>query len=179
MVLAKDTLVFVVRVPLVNKVDFTLYKMIPIPHQLSNHTFFHIRIPYMYLMTSIAGDEFVLGASLDGCISIEKRSRICEGLSIHHSRNDAPCKVQLRNNETPDNCEVQQARNHAPYESHQMVIRVHLTNSCSSNLRQAGTRRVQTPRIWVAQVITTLQMLYIKNNIDNHRNARATQPTEM
>lgn len=105
-----NLLIFFIQLPLTEKINFRLYKLIPLPiYNPLTHTHVFIVPSHPYLLMSLTRDKFALLGDLSACETTQEVLRICQGVPIYQVSDETPCEVVLKteaHKTVPRNCKT-------------------------------------------------------------------------
>lgn len=91
-------IIFVIKIPLVDKFTYDIYHMIPLPIQHSNATYLsYIQPQKEYLLLSRSKTLVTLMQSLTACIEYAAMQFICRDIRVTRRTEHQPCEVALLN----------------------------------------------------------------------------------
>lgn len=107
-ILIDELIVFVIRVPLAKKTDFTLYNLVPLPVQHQNTSVFSFIIPRNpYLLLSQSKSYFAALSELKNCDEYLQGKYVCTDVHTARTTEEATCEIKLlspHTNQVPQDC---------------------------------------------------------------------------
>ncbi|XP_051159124.1 uncharacterized protein LOC127280270 [Leptopilina boulardi] len=102
--------IFSMQVPLISKMYFDLYHLIPLPIQHSNSSIFSYIVPkYQHLLLSQSKLQFLSLEKLSDCIEYLKGKYVCFDAHVTQVTDQPECEVRLllpHTNQLPDDCQI-------------------------------------------------------------------------
>lgn len=106
---SKGLVVFAIKIPLVDKQNYNLYNLIPLPIQHENNSIYsYIQPKKPYLLLSQSKAFYTLLQDLNSCIEYREQEYLCKDISIAKRTDQIICETQLlltHINFIPKDCE--------------------------------------------------------------------------